>query len=68
MTEREMPNELRECPWCGRKGELRSPKIHDKIEYKVKCPNLWCHIQPETELCDNEEEAIEQWNRRADNG
>lgn len=54
--------EIKNCPFCGSKAE-----IHSK-EYmvKIRCSNddcLCCRIWWFDEI----EEAVEDWNRRADN-
>lgn len=62
---------LKPCPFCGSKPEITKIIIRFTPEkeygYKVVCGNIQCHILSETELCLSEEEAINLWNRRADN-
>ena len=56
-----MPNELKPCPFCGEK-----PKVCKYgIEWCIECHSDTCWIVPETGLCESLEEAIQKWNRRA---
>ena len=63
--------ELKPCPFCGRKMKLMTVKIDD-IEHQ-----LFGHDDPAQEICPimrgitwvgTEREAVDVWNRRADNG
>ena len=64
--------ELKPCPFCGRKPskvrEIKVPMISGFF-YTVECkaPQSKCGIKPTTSYCNSREEAIEAWNRRADN-
>lgn len=65
--------ELKPCPFCGRvpsKVKKLEPPTFYKTHYYVGCkaPNSKCSLKPRTRLFDTEEQAIESWNRRADNG
>ena len=57
--------ELKPCPFCGEKAT-----IYQDLEcggyYRVGC--LYCDMYVNTPIFDNPEEAIEMWNRRAENG
>lgn len=62
--ERGDENELKPCPFCG--GEARICSAGFEATY-IRCANIkdcGCKF----EWFDTEEEAIEAWNRRADNG
>ena len=53
---------LKPCPFCGRRGEIRSFKGSD---YKVECTNNFCQASYMIGMdFDTEAEAIEAWNRR----
>ena len=54
-------NELKPCPFCGRKPELR--RDDDGFSYIV-CANDNCYVRIDGYLNDNA--AIKAWNRRAD--
>lgn len=53
--------ELKPCPFCGGKADIYEPDvdIETHLVYCTKC-------QAETQLFAKREEAIEAWNRRAD--
>lgn len=55
--------ELKPCPFCGSPAELTGEC--DMVW--VRCSNEDCWCQMVTRF-DEPEEAIEEWNRRADNG
>lgn len=64
-----MPNELRECPFCGQIPEIFGREYSDgRSAFHVACNNLECDVDCRTMAFDTEEDAIEKWNRRADNG
>ena len=52
-------NELKPCPFCGRKPELR--RDDDGFSYIV-CANDNCYVRTDGHLNDNA--AIKAWNRR----
>lgn len=59
---RYMP-EIKQCPFCG--GEavlLQSGKHFNKVWFRVVCKNDCCEQMYQY---DNTDEAIEAWNRRA---
>ena len=59
-----MANELKPCPFCGGKAEYRpAGGLSDAYGY-VRCENLCC----EQHWYSKEKEAIEAWNRRAEDG
>ena len=72
MVERE---ELKPCPFCGGKGKLHKYRTFNQEEYGIRDK-----FYVECEECEEgknkdlkmsrwgKEEAIEAWNRRADNG
>lgn len=54
--------ELKPCPFCGNIPELTVDNICDELNYQVSCTHCFARTYLET----SEEEAVEQWNRRAD--
>ena len=54
-----MMSELKLCPFCGRKPELRHNE--DGFSYIV-CANDGCYVRTDGHL--NDEAAIKAWNRR----
>ena len=60
--------ELKPCPFCGGRAGIRrfAGKVFDA--YKVYCMNEDCCIEPATHSYYYKIEAIEAWNRRADDG
>ncbi len=61
-----MQNELKPCPFCGGKANLKEKYIHgvaNRKNYWVVCTNCQIRIQDRNSV----EKAIEQWNRRVDN-
>lgn len=60
-------SELKPCPFCG--GEAEVIKAHQIFErpYVVICKNTKCRASL-GEFSSTREEAIEAWNRRADDG
>lgn len=60
-NEIEKMNELKPCPFCGRKPELR----HDDDGFSyIVCANDNCYVRIDGYLNDNA--AIKAWNRRVD--
>lgn len=62
--------ELKPCPFCGRKpSRVREHYVvyTTLIYYSVECkaPNTKCKVKPKTGFFKSEEEAIDAWNRRA---
>ena len=61
--------ELKPCPFCGGNAiVVANLHRHDETSYFVKCNNKDCHIIPETYWCAEMNDAIEIWNRRAEDG
>ena len=60
--------ELKPCPFCG--GEADVVYIKWCACYIVKCQNEYevCDVIPATKYCCVESDAIEAWNRRAEDG
>ena len=57
---------LRECPFCGSEAV-----IHESIEgrYYIMCSvSKICTVIPSTLVYSNLNDAVEAWNRRADDG
>ena len=66
-----MQNELKPCPFCGGEAEVVPHKVFSKaLEawkvdcYRVECKN--CHASS-YQFWGTEEQAVNAWNRRADN-
>lgn len=58
--------ELKPCPFCGSKATL-----HERTDgFYVDCASQYrfCTVLPSTWIYKTEEDAIEAWNRRVDNG
>ena len=61
--------ELKPCPFCGGKAKLRETTYGDNIDaYVVYCTNRECEVWPSTRYRRFRSEAIEAWNRRAEDG
>lgn len=58
-----MAEKIKPCPFCGVKGELRTAL--KALVWQVVCPDCGCTCR---KWFDIQEEAIEAWNRRSDNG
>lgn len=54
--------ELRRCPFCG--GEAKIVFAEEYKQWRIRCKNIDCDIRPSTSWFNNEEEAIDRWNRR----
>lgn len=63
-----MENELKPCPFCGGAAVLKVVPHTEITPYYVRCDNFSCSVHVSTCLRNTPEEAIELWNRRADNG
>jgi len=69
-------SELKPCPFCGRVDKLIIDEVHQRMDdivirqYRVCCSaagdNTGCGASCGYQL--TEEEAIERWNRRANDG
>ena len=58
--------ELKPCPFCGGDGVIVKYKLSEKIPFES-----WRAYCPKCSHCTyyrEEKDAIEAWNRRADNG
>lgn len=65
---------LKPCPFCGQSAIVVCSKYrHDKFSYSVECGNKategldLCPVIPQTYEHTRKEDAINAWNRRADN-
>lgn len=58
--------DLLPCPFCG--GEATNVPYKNGKYYEVRCENKDCAVIVFTGVKDTEKEAIEAWNRRADDG
>ncbi len=57
--------ELKPCPFCGGEADCSKNVLHNnQYEWAVECIECGAF----TDCFATEEEAIEAWNRRADNG
>ena len=65
-----MSEELKPCPFCGRKPskvrEIHTPTISNTF-YRVECkaPLSKCGVNPQTRFFESRDAAIKAWNRRA---
>lgn len=57
---------VKNCPFCGEKGEVRSwlDLIRQETTYIVRCINFNCKIQPATYDCKTRAAAVRAWNKR----
>lgn len=57
-------SEMKPCPFCGAPAMLR--KHEERIKpFFVRCGNLDCRLIVATDYFATKDEAIEAWNRRA---
>lgn len=64
-----MENKLKPCPFCGGKAKLRETTYGNNCDaYVVWCGNRDCEVSPTTKYRRWRKEAIEAWNRRAEDG
>lgn len=63
-----MPNELKPCPFCGSTAEIRTQPKYDDFWVECAMRNGHCPVMPATWRYKTEEEAINAWETRADNG
>lgn len=61
-----MNDKLKPCPFCGGEAKMYRGSIWNSKVRWISCENDGCKIQPETPAYDNEDEAIEAWNIRAE--
>jgi Lar family restriction alleviation protein len=59
-----MTMELKPCPFCGGKAEV----VDNEYFVDVSCAHIHCRGYAASLMYNNKKEAIEAWNRRADNG
>lgn len=57
--------ELRSCPFCGCSAVIKHLDVFGGKWFYVKCQ--WCYAEINN-LVPSEKEAIEAWNKRADDG
>jgi Lar family restriction alleviation protein len=62
--EAKMSDELKPCPFCGGKAELRIRDVNMPKEFQVRCNGFTCKVRPETDLFIEREDAIAAWNKR----
>lgn len=58
--------ELKPCPFCGGKAEIKVSKKHKKFPFRVVCMRAACSSK--TARWNQLDGAVNAWNRRADNG
>jgi Lar family restriction alleviation protein len=58
--------DLKPCPFCGGKAELIKRRQCLADAYSVRCKNSGCRGRTQ-KLVRTEQQAIEEWNRRAGN-
>lgn len=62
-------DKLKPCPFCGGEWKLRETTYGNNIDaYFVWCANPRCDVRPITKYRRFRKEAIEAWNRRANDG
>lgn len=66
-----MTEELKPCPFCGGEATLKDARKYLVVSkhsyitpFSVGCENRHCKVKPYTWYCDNEQDAIDAWNRR----
>jgi hypothetical protein len=57
--------ELKPCPFCGTVPKLTAIVAS---RFWVSCKNRRCGINPETRLCETQDEAVSTWNERRKEG
>ena len=62
-----MANELKPCPFCEGEAEMITRKQCLADAYSVRCKNKSCRGRV-IKLVRAEHQAINEWNRRVDNG
>ena len=60
-----MATELKPCPFCGGRACVRKNKGIFET-FNVYCMNEDCRVEPITHSYYRKDEAIEAWNRRAE--
>lgn len=61
--------ELKHCPFCGSEAILRKVETgrnRSGYEYYVRCGNPHCPVYVNTLNRNTEDEAVENWNQRAE--
>ncbi|MDO4574244.1 MAG: Lar family restriction alleviation protein [Planctomycetia bacterium] len=56
--------QLRPCPWCGKKPRIVHRTCDNRLQYIVDCKNSNCGVIARTTWCETPEQAIEIWNTR----
>lgn len=56
--------ELKPCPFCGGEADV----VDNEVFVDVSCRNHRCRGWADTLMYDSKNEAIEAWNRRAEDG
>lgn len=61
--------DLKSCPFCGGEAKLQDTTYGNNISaYVVRCKNIECNVRPTTNWFRLRKDAIEMWNRRAEDG
>ena len=61
-------NELKPCPFCGKKAYVAQRKRIAGDRFSVMCSNKTCIASEPQKYYYARYEAVENWNRRVDNG
>jgi Lar family restriction alleviation protein len=61
--------ELKPCPFCGGKAELVKDRMALSFadSFFIRCDNADCYVKPQTPHRLSKDDAVNIWNRRADN-
>lgn len=58
--------ELKPCPFCGGKAEIRFVKLEGKVSYHVGCASRACQCAVQTcAVAKTVKKAVKAWNTRA---
>lgn len=61
-------NELKPCPFCGKHAYIGQRKRIAGDRFTALCSNSTCAASGATKYFYRRSEAVEAWNRRAENG
>ena len=64
-----MSEELKACPFCGSEARLMIKESQYDTNYDIQCTDDKCYLSEGADwYFDTEEEAIQAWNRRSQEG